>query len=522
MADLTSLTATALARGIRTGELSSREAVDAHIDRLAVVEPHLNALCIERFEAARREADAADAAVRAGGPLGPLHGVPMTVKEQFLLEGTATTMGLPHLADWRAPADGPLVGRLRAAGAVVLGKTNVAQLLFYVESDNPVWGRTNNPWDLERTPGGSTGGEAALIAAEASPLGIGGDIGGSIREPAAFCGIAGLKPTSNRLTNLDTRGGIFPGGQGAIVAQPGPMARSVADLVVAMEVLAAPGLERLDATVVPASWRDPAAVDVAGLRVGLVTDDGWFPPSAALRRVVEDAGAGLRAAGAHVEAWTPPDVGEAMRLFFGILTADGMTSAWRALGPDAPEPQLRLYLDACALDPVARKDRVAALRAAGHAHMAALVDAVGPRSAESYWDLVEAQGAYRSRFLAELDARGIDVLVTPPAALPALRHGDTAVLPDYDSYARVFNVLGMPAGVVPAGRVQPHEADGRAEPVDGVLAAAARVDQGSAGLPVGVQVAGRHWREDQVLATMAALEAHFRTRDDYPAWDGRF
>ena len=522
MTEITSLSATGLAAAIRGGELSSREAVDAHIDRIEAVNPHLNALCVPLYEQARAEADAADAALRGGTAVGPLHGVPITIKEQFMLTGTPTSMGIPHEAAWRAPADGPLVARLRAAGGVILGKTNVAQMLFYVESDNPVWGRTNNPWNLERTPGGSTGGEAALIAAEASPFGIGGDIGGSIREPAHFCGIAGLKPTSNRLTNMDTRGGIFPGGQGAIVAQPGPMARTVADLRLGMEILAAPGLERLDPSVVPAPRQDPAAVDVAGLRIAMVTDDGYFAASPAIRRVVREAAEGLEAAGAVVEPWSPPDTAEAMRCFFGILTADGMTSAWRALGPDTAEPQLAMYLRACAFEGSAKAAEVARLRAGGQRHMADLVDALGARTAEAYWGLVEAQGTYRSRFLGALDAGRFDAIIGPPAALPALRHGDTEFIPDYDSYSRVCNVLGLPAGVVQAGRIRPGEESDRPESEDGVLARAAAVETGSAGLPVGVQVAARHWREDIVLAVMEVIETHARTRPDYPRWDRRF
>lgn len=516
---LTALTATELAAGIRAGRFSSREAVEAHIRRIEAVNPRLNALIIPLFEQARREADAADARLRTGSPIGPLHGVPITIKEQFLVAGTPTTVGLKREVGHRAAADGPLIARLRSAGGIILGKTNIAQLLFYVESDNPVYGRTNNPWDLTRTCGGSTGGEAALIAAEASPLGLGGDIGGSIREPAHFCGIHGFKPTSGRLTNLDTRGGIFPGGQGAILAQPGPMARSVADLALAMRILAAPGLEAIDPGITPVPWRDPDAVEVAGLRIAVVEDDGYFAAAPALRRVVRAAAEALRARGAVVEAWTPPDVAEAMRLFFGILTSDALVGLRAALGDDPPEPQFALYLKACGLSPRERQERVTQLRAAGEDHMAALVAAVGARSAESYWQLVEDQSRYRQRFVEQLDARGFDVIISPPAALPALRHGDTAVLPDYDSYSRVFNVLGFPAGVIAAGRVQPGEESDRAHTRDGVLARAAEVEQGSAGLPVGVQVAARPWREDVALAVMAALEAHFKPQPDYPTLD---
>ncbi len=219
-------------------------------------------MVVSLFDRALDEADAADAARSRGEPLGPLHGVPVTIKEQFLVADTPTTVGLPSRASHRAAGDGPLVRRLRQAGAIVLGKTNVSQMLIYHESDNPVYGRTNNPWDPERTPGGSSGGEAAIVAAGGSPLGLGGDFGGSIRVPAHFSGVHGLRPTAGRLTVLDTPGGIFPAGQEAIIPQPGPMARTVEDLALAMQVLAAPGpgatdpafRRSLSRTGVPSRW----------------------------------------------------------------------------------------------------------------------------------------------------------------------------------------------------------------------------------------------------------------------------
>ncbi len=323
MHDIINLSATQLAQEIKAGRLSAKEVVDTHIGRIEAVNPRINAVVIPLFEEARKEADAADAAQRRGHSLGPLHGVPITIKEQFLVKGTATSFGLLNQKDHRAAEDGPLVRRLREAGAIILGKTNTSQLLIYIESDNPVYGRTNNPWNLERTCGGSSGGEAAIIAAGGSPLGLGGDLGGSIREPAHFCGIHGLKPTSWRLTNFDTRPDVFSGGQEVIVPQPGPMARSVADLALAMEVLAAPGVERIDPSIPPVPWRNPADVSASALRIAVYTDDGYFKASPAIRRVVDDAANALRALGAQVEPWTPPDVSQAIRLFFSIFTADG-------------------------------------------------------------------------------------------------------------------------------------------------------------------------------------------------------
>jgi fatty acid amide hydrolase len=192
------LSAVELAEMIARGEATSLEVVDAHIERVEQVNQALNAVVVKLYDRARASAREADDRRARGDALGPLHGVPVSVKEALDVEGTPSTFGLPSRAGGEAERDCDYVARLREAGAIVIGKTNVAQLLLYYESDNPVYGRTNNPWNLERTPGGSSGGEAAIIAARGSPMGLGTDIGGSVRVPATFCGIAALKPTMGR------------------------------------------------------------------------------------------------------------------------------------------------------------------------------------------------------------------------------------------------------------------------------------------------------------------------------------
>ena len=518
MSTITSLTASEIARKIRAGELSAREVIDAHIRRIEEVNPALNAVVIPLFEQARQEAEAADAAQRRGDPLGPLHGVPITIKEQYLVKGTATTYGLSHQKDHRATEDGPLVKRLRDAGAIILGKTNTSQLLVYIESDNDLYGRSNNPWNLERTPGGSSGGEAAIIASGGSPLGLGGDVGGSIREPAHFCGIQGLKPTAGRLTNFDSRPGFFSWGlMEAMPPQAGPMARSVDDLALAMDVLAAPGLERIDPSVPPVPWPDWKDVSISGLRIAMVTDDGYFQASPAIRRVVSEAGEALSKQGAHVELWSPPDVSEAMRFFFGFFTADNFNGLRSALGPDKPAPQIRGSLQSTKMPAPMKKFVAGMMRNSGQVRLARILTQAGGRSTEVYWKLLEERHAYRLRFIGAMDAGDFDAIICPPTSLPAVTHGSTANLPDFDSYARLFNVLGMPAGVVAASRVRAGEESDRPSSKDPVDQAAAQVEKGSAGLPVGVQVAARHWREDVVLAVMSALESHFSSQADYPA-----
>lgn len=516
---LTHLSATDLARQIRRREVSAAEVTEAYIQRIEEVNPRINAVAFPMFEEARRTAEAADAKQTRGEDVGPLHGIPITIKDNFLVKGTPTTFGLARLRNHRAEEDGPLVKRLREAGAIILGKTNIAQLLAYIESDNALYGRTLNPWNPERTAGGSSGGEGAIVAAGGSALGFGGDYGGSIREPAHFCGIYGLKPTTHRLTNFDTPpGGLDTASGGAIVAQSGPLARSTADLNLAMQVLAAPGQDYFDPSVPPVPWRDPSEVSLAGLKIAYYTDDGDFPASPAIRRVVREAAEALRARGATVEEWTPPDVGTLVSRFFSLVTADGAKALFAQLDGEKPNERVATLLQVAALPAPLRKIAGVAMGLAGHRRLAKTVNSLGDRSVSDLWGLYEAQKTYNARFRAEMNAHGFDAIVCPPSGLPAVRHGATANLPDFDSYARLFNLTGMPAGVVAAGRVRANEESDRTTSRDIVDKTAIESERGSVGLPVGVQVAARHWREDIVLAVMGALEEHFRTSPDYPAF----
>jgi fatty acid amide hydrolase len=393
------------------------------------------------------------------------------------------------------------------------------------EADNPLYGRTLNPWDERRAPGGSSGGEAALIAAGGSPLGLGSDGGGSLaaqaqrrtarrdegslRQPCHSCGIHGLLPTPGRLT---LRGHApYPPWIMDLV-QPGPLARSVADLALALRVLCAP-----DTDVPPVGLPDPAAVAVEKLRVGFYTDDSYFLASPALRRAVTEAASALRGMGADVVEFRPPDVAEAVHLYWGRLFADGLAYMRQWLGRGEKAWHVRGLLQGAGVPTPLRRLSAWLLERSGRRMEAEFLRAV-PRRAISlleYGRLVERQQAHRRRFLAALDDARLDALVCPPCGLPAVTHrcqyGGLAT-----SYTLLFNVVGMPAGVVAATRVRPGEEGDRPE-ADRVSGEARAVEAGSAGLPVGVQAAARPWREDVALAVLAALEEHFRGRPDYPA-----
>ena len=496
---------------IARGEVSGVEAVEAHVTRIVQINPALNALVSERFEAAREEARTADETSRERR--GPLHGVPITIKESLDVAGLPTTLGVTSRRERVALRDDPYVARLRAAGAIVLGKTNVAQLLVFIESDNPLYGRSNNPWDVGRTPGGSSGGQAALVAGGGSPFGLGTDIGGSIRLPAAFCGIAGLKATAGRYPDRTTPE-IF-GGETAIESQTGVLARDVEDIALALEVLG-PGGD--DESPVPA-FRPPYAVELRGLRIGAYVEAGAFATAPAVARAVEEAAGALARLGAHVVPFMPPEPDLSLALFYRILAADGGRSAIAFLGDDKRDPRVDDLL-AIASKPRAGVELIVrALRALGQKGTAELADVHGFHTAADDWQAVAGQQAYRRAFRTAMDAAEggpLDALIGPATALPALRHGASRALGTAGPYATLYNLLGYPAGVVPFTRVATGEAVGRTRSRDRLENAAFRSEFGSEGLPIGVQIVARPWREDIAIAVMYALESAARERMDYP------
>jgi fatty acid amide hydrolase len=259
-------------------------------------------------------------------------------------------------------------------------------------------------------------------------------------------------------------------------------------------------------------------VQVEGLRIGMYTDNGYFPASPALRRAVEEAADALDERGATVNPFTPPNVAETVRLFLGVMGADGGATYKRLLGKEKPIPQLKGTLQGLytpkLLTPVI--SRLMASR--GQRHLAYMIQCLGSLSTGEYWELVEALNAHRSRFINALDQGNFDAILCPPFALPALTHGSSEHLFPAGSYAFMYNVIGTPAGVVSITKVQPGEESDRTVSKDLADLTARDVEQGSAGLPVGVQVVARHWREDVVLALMAALEEHFQTKPTYPEY----
>jgi Asp-tRNA(Asn)/Glu-tRNA(Gln) amidotransferase A subunit family amidase len=459
MTSSTLLSARKIAAQIRRKEVSPVEVARAHLDRTARLNPKLNAFVDCRPEVVLAQAREAEKAALRGDELGPLHGVPVSIKSSIDVAGLLCEAGTRLRAGYVATEDAPLVARLRAAGAVIMGVTNTPELLMAWETDNLLYGRANNPWDLTRTSGGSSGGEAAAIAAGLSAGGVGSDGGGSIRVPAHFCGICGLKPTPGRIPST----GHYPkaGGPFALIGVVGPMARTVEDLRIMFEVMA--GSDDGDPCAAPVALREVRETVVRDVTIGFFEDDGRTPVTEETRLAVSRAASLLSGCGFRVEPFRPAGLEEAWQRwweFFGV--AGGMI-----LGPMLRDHDSEL-------SPILRE-------------FLAWTKAAPAHTGESLLAAWLGRDAVREKILLQM--RKYPVLICPVAAVPAFRHGErewqvegtTVKYLDAWSYCEWFNLLGFPAAVVPMGR-------------------------SDEGLPIGVQIVGRPWEEEVVLAVAAKLE----------------
>ena len=454
MNELLNLSGTRQATLIKAGEISSTELVQAHLARIEKTNPSLNAVVEVLADSALLEASAVDQRKAAGQELRPLEGVPFSIKDSIEVAGTVCSAGtLGRKNEARSVEDATLVARLRAAGAIPLARTNLPDLLFSFETDNLIFGRTNNPFDVTRSAGGSSGGEAALIAAGGSPFGIGSDSAGSVRLPAHYCGIASIKPTTRRLS----RAGHMPpsGGWLEMLWQIGPMARHVEDLWTMMPLLV--GDDPRDPSLMPIPWRDPALVDLKNLRIGFFTDNGIVAADADTDRVVRRAAGFLSSQVHSVEERRPKGIEQTYDLEMQMIGPDGgdaLRSYLAEIGSHQIHPLLEGWL--VKLEPY-RTD----LKGFG-----------------AYWGALDAFRAQMARYIS-----GYDAILSPVASQPAVLHGcsiEDQVFRGF-SYTMTYNLTGWPAAVVRGGTSQN-------------------------GLPIGVQIAAAPWREDIALAVARALE----------------
>jgi len=341
--ELTRCTVVELVGMIRRKEVSSLEVVDACLERIRQVNPRLNAVVTLVAEDARTQARVADQKLARGEAIGALHGIPMTIKDSLDTAGVITTAGTMGRKNFLPKEDATVVKRLKSAGAILLGKTNTPELTCAWETNNSVFGATNNPWNLKYSSGGSSGGAGAIVAAQGVPFDIGSDTGGSIRLPSYFCGIAGLKPTSGRVPR--TGHVIGPEGHLQALTTLGPMARSVEDLSLILSVIAGPDWR--DASVVPMALGDPSHVKVSGLRVAMHAENGAYTLHPEVAKVVIDAAKALENSGVQIEFKRPAALDDVIKIDADLYSADGSASLQRILdqsGTKDPSPLMLIAL----------------------------------------------------------------------------------------------------------------------------------------------------------------------------------
>jgi Asp-tRNA(Asn)/Glu-tRNA(Gln) amidotransferase A subunit family amidase len=445
-----------IAELIRAKKLSPLEATEAALARIDALNPTLNAFCLIAAEQARAAAREAEIAVTKGEPLGPLHGVPVSIKDVLFTRGLTTTGGSRLFADHVPDEDAIAVGRLRAAGAIVLGKTNTSEFGHKAVTENPLFGVTRNPWRPALTPGGSSGGAAAAVASGMGALALGTDGGGSIRIPAAFCGVYGLKPSYGRVPH---RGG-FPGF--AHVSHVGPITRTVRDAALMLDVIAGgDDRDRESLPREPGSYLEACEGDVKGLHVAWTADLGYARVDSRVAEICGDAAAEFESLGCHVEVVNPG--WEDLEEPFSTMIAAQFYAAWSDRLPEAE----------AVLDPTLVKF----IRRGGGVTAREYV--LARQRVETYWREVQA-------FLERFDLLLMPTVAVPPfpagGAPPREIEGGRVSVLGWMPFTFPFNLTGQPAASVPAG----FTADG---------------------LPVGLQIVGRRHADATVLAASAALEA---------------
>jgi len=446
MQQIINLSASTLAKAIRNKEISSTEAIDSYLNRIKEVNPKLNAVVQLSEEAARDQASKADEALSRGDISGPLHGVPFTIKDSFDTAGLISTGGTRGRSNFVPSRDATIVSRLRAAGAILLGKTNTSELTLTYETDNLIYGQTNNPYDLSRSPGGSSGGPAAIVAACGSAFDIGSDYGGSLRFPAHCCGIATIKPTSGRVPRT---GHILPfGGVLDSFQQIGPLARSVDDLFLVLQIIAGP--DYIDPGIVPMALDDPEKVNLTNLSVAFHSDNGIVSPSPETEKVVRKAAALLEGKGLIITEIRPKGIEQSYDLMIELLSADGGTSIRRLLQEAGTKEHTLPWLG--------------------------LADPIG---ATRFDALIMKWYRFRSTMLSFF--KDYDVIISPVNAFPAMLHGSLGADLEAFSYTMTYNMTGWPAVVVRGG-TSPD------------------------GLSIGVQIIAHPGREDVALAVAGYLE----------------
>jgi fatty acid amide hydrolase len=503
-----SLTASELAESILQKKVTSLEATTTYISRSSTLGREYSLVADECYELALRQAADCDEKLKNGIILGPLHGVPISIKDNLRLKGSISTSGVVWKLDFINDDNALIVQLLIEQGAVPFVKSNVPQLLLATESFNKIFGRALNPWDLNRTPGGSSGGEAGLVACRASPLGIGTDIAGSVRFPAAFCGVYGLKPTSRRIS---TKGLDSPFENGVsplsfiIKSTPGPIGKCVDDLVLFMKILLTENMFNEDIELPPLEFNQKVYdLHKTKLKIGYFLDLPYFDSAPCIKNSIHNCINQLKKKHDVVE-FKIPYAQEIINLAIRVISANGNIDLRKALKGESPESFYRIQF---LLNDYPKLKRILmmVLRFTGNQRMSEFIDVKSNISPSEYIEIFQKLQEVTEKFTEHWENIGLDALIGPVFGLVGPNHNETFNVIPGITYSTIWNALGYPAGVVPVGLVKTNETEYVDKYNDMMTKFAKKSMKNAEGMPIAIQVIGLPYKDELVLGVMKIIE----------------
>ncbi|MEE4243817.1 MAG: amidase family protein [Kangiellaceae bacterium] len=490
---------------LQSGTITSQSITDSLIDAIKK-NSSLNAMPVPFFREAQLTAHHQDRAYAVTGVTGDLHGLPITVKECFDIKGSPTTFGLISRKSDYPDQDDIYVQALKASGAVVMGKTNVAQLLAYTETSNKLYGRTHHPQNEAYSCGGSSGGEAALVGAGLSALGIGTDIGGSVRIPAALCGACSIKPTTKRLIDKTRAPELQQ--KLPIKSVVGPISQDAFTLHSALSIMN---------NAAAAHWpvkplRDYRDNDISRMKIGYFIDDGIFPVANSVRDAVEIAVERLSGLGAEIVEYRFPDLTEAEDIFYGIMSIDNAKHLFDHLESEPADENLARLQAMSKLPRFLIGITATLMKVFGQAHQGRVLSLLGRYSEQDIPQLEKAMANYTNKVkqsMATTEIGALDAVLSPILPVSGYLHNSFREMGLGGSYSLVNNLTGFPAGVACVGTVSEQSAGEPFGIIDGAERRAKACSKGAVGLPKAVQITANPWREDIILALIDNLHIPF-------------
>lgn len=496
---MATMSATELVAHLQRGEITSVQALLYFAAMAAESHKRYNCLTDVMFPGALARAEELDKILKeTGRPVGPLHGLPISIKECISVKGTHASAGLVYFLDKVCEDDAPVVKLLKNAGAVLYVKTNIPQTMLISDCGNQIYGQTLNPFNSERTSGGSSGGEGALVSSGGSPLGIGTDIGGSIRMPASWCGICGVMPSPGRFTREALAPEVFPGIE-TVIATCGPIVRAPEDAALIYRVISGSDLHDADRLTPPLPFDEEKYKSTKPLVIGYYVDDGHFTPSTAAKRAVMEAVDALKAKGHTLVQFQPHNVLEAISWFFTFMTGDGEFNLRPILQRETIDPCIVDVWQGMTAPWLLRYVARGVFKFIGWPRLANIIS-IWSGSAEYEHKTVSLRARYVRELVSRMRAAELDAIVCPGPAIPAPRHRQSQLMTTALAYTYFWNVVRFPAASMAVTTVKPDDLKQPSRPaVDLTDRIANQNDIGSEGLPVAVQIASYPWNDETIM-----------------------